>query len=95
MLHTRFRWMISVHVSPVSRPVLRDPRQPQALFQYTDLQFRILQPVLVALQLIAHRCKQRPGKLPLQLFDHIKLGRSRCRGHRRWVRTGAALTMSY
>jgi hypothetical protein len=32
--------------------------------------------VLKIVELIAHRCKQRPGKLLLQLFDQLKLGRS-------------------
>src|ERR1700737_2502458 len=76
-------------------PILRDAHQPQSFLQYTNFQFRILQLVLIRedsvlkmAELIAHRCKQRLGKLPLQLFDQLKLGRSRrsCRlGHRGWM----------
>jgi hypothetical protein len=56
--------------------VLRDAYQSQPFFQHLDPQFRILQPVLIGedsvlkiAELIAHCCKQRPGKLLLQLFD--------------------------
>jgi hypothetical protein len=65
-------------------PVLRDAYQSQPFFQHLDLQFRILQLVLIGedsilkiAELIAYRCKQRPRKLLLQLFDQIKFGRSR------------------
>jgi hypothetical protein len=47
-----------------------------------DLQFRILQLILIRedsvlkiAELIAHRRKQRPGKLLLQLFDQLTLER--------------------
>lgn len=35
--------------------------------------------VLKTAELIAHRGKQRPGKLPLRLLDQLKLGRNRRR----------------
>src|SRR6266496_2600273 len=76
-------------------PVLRDADQSQSFLQHADLQFRILQLVLIRedgalkiAELIAHRCKQRPSKLFLQLFDQFKLGRHRrsCgSGPRRWM----------
>ena len=57
---------------------LLDALQPQALFQYLDLQFRISQ----RQELFAHRGKQRLGQFALQLFEKFVEGRlGKARAH--------------
>jgi hypothetical protein len=49
------------------------------IFSFSILQLVLIRDdrVLKIAELIAHCCKQRPGKLLLQLLDQLKLGRSR------------------
>jgi hypothetical protein len=58
-----------------------DASQPQALFQYLDLQFCILQLVPISLQrqeLLAHRGRQWCGEFALQLFEKFVEGKIIC-----------------
>jgi hypothetical protein len=62
--------------------------------QDAELQFRVPPLVLIRedrvlkiAELIADRRRSRPGKLPLQLFDQLQPGRSRCRNRRREMRS--------
>jgi hypothetical protein len=62
------RWSASRYPDRTS---LLDALQPQTLFQYLDLQLRILQ----RQELLAHRGKQRLGEFALQLFEKFVKGR--------------------
>ena len=56
--------------------------QPQALFQYLDLQLRVLQTMPIRVQLTGYRRKQRLGKSALQLLEKFVEGsRERVRAH--------------